>query len=156
MGIFSKFLKKKEEPSQPEMRQSVDFDSLVEKARDSGQIEDLNTLYSAFYNLENWSFIVSNNCTIEEAKPFIGIVEDKPWLFVFTDSKKADIYAKTFGNFLEKDGNTLVLRMTAQDSLDLIKTLGERGVVGLRINESDNGWFTDIPGLFNIKNHLNK
>jgi hypothetical protein len=133
-----------------------DIDSLVEKARNSGSIEDLNTLYSALLDLDEWNYIVSNNCKIEEAKPFIGIVDDKPWLFVFTDRLKADQYAKTFGNFLESNGNTLVLSMNLSNSLNMIQQLHDKGVYGIRINEGENGWFIDVQGLFNIKNYLKK
>ena len=140
----------------PSISTSIDFDLLVEKARNSGQTVDLNNLYSAFFDLKEWVYIVSKNCSIEDAKPFIGVIDENPWLFVFTDSKKADQYAKTFGNFHENNGNTFVIKMNSSNSLNMVQQLNERGVVGVRINEGENGWFTDIPGLFNIKNYLRK
>lgn len=131
-----------------------DFDGLVEKARNSGSISDLNNLYTTLLELKEWNYIVSKNCTIENAKPFIGVVDEKTWLFVFTDRSKADQYARTFGHFHERNGSTLVLTMNLNNSLDMIQQLYERGVYGVRFNEGENGWFTDIPGLFNIKNYL--
>lgn len=155
MGLFRK-KNRILEPNNARLSSEINFDQLVSKARNSGEIEDLNALYLAFFDLLEWNFIVSNNSSMDDAKPFIGVVDDKPWLFVFTDGKKADEYAKAFGSFLEQDGNTIILKMTAVSSQDMLKTLGERGVFGLRINEGDNGWFIDVPGFFNIKSHLNK
>ena len=157
MSILKKLLgNSKTEISKQENTKVHNFDLLVENARSSGTIEDLNLLYLEFFELNEWNYIVSNNCKIEDAKPFIGIVDELPWLFVFTDILKADYYARKFGNFLESDGNTLVLTMSQNNSLRIIQQLHERGVYGVRINEGENGWFTDIPGLFNIKSYLSK
>jgi hypothetical protein len=44
MGLFSKRSKKEKESAKNIVSPDIDFDSLVEKARNSVQIEDLNTL----------------------------------------------------------------------------------------------------------------
>ena len=155
MSIFKKLFGDNK-TNTPIVSTSIDFDLLVEKARNSGQSVDLNNLYSAFFDLKEWVYIVSKNCSIENAKPFIGVIDENPWLFVFTDQKKADQYAKTYGNFHENNGNTLVIKMNSSNSLNMVQQLNQRGVIGVRINEGENGWFTDIPGLFNIKNYLKK
>jgi len=114
----------------------------------------LNILYKSFFELEELVFIVSENVDIENAKPFIGVIEEQPWLFIFTDSKKADQYAKTFGKFLNNNGSTFVLKMKMKNSLDMAKELNKRGVFGVRINEGENAWFSNIPGLFDVITHL--
>ena len=160
MGILKKiFGLNPKENKTSEIKQTdktFDFDSLVEKAKATNEVNDLNNLYLKFFELNVWNYIVPKNCSIEEAKPFIAVLDDKPWLFVFTDEKKADKYAKTFGGFHENNGNTFIVKLTKEESLNMIKHLHEKGVIGLRINEGENGWFTDIPGLFNIKNQLEK
>ena len=159
MGLFDKLFNKNTTDSQSPTEKSttnhseINFDKLVEQARTSGNSADLELLYKSFLKLDQWVFIVSKNCDIEHAKPFIGLVEEQPWLYVFTDSKKADHYAKLFGNFHTKDGNTLVLKMTRTNSLNLAKELSQRGVYGVRINDGENGWFCSIPELFGIINH---
>lgn len=159
MGLFDRIFRNNKNESfsnsiseLPEVQ--INFDELVNTARLSGNSSDLSALYEAFFKLENWTFIVSNNCTFENAKPFIGVLEEQPWLFVFTDSKKADYYAKLFGNFLNNDGNTFVIKMTRQNSLNMIKELNDRGIIGIRINEGEHGWFCTIPSLFEIKDYL--
>lgn len=160
MGLLNKLFGKKsaELPNWKEKsglkNQDINFDLLVEKARTSGNEKDLEELYRSFLNLETWVFLVSENCEIEHPKPFIGILEEQPWLYVFTDFSKADFYAKLFGRFHSKDGNTLCLRMKRDSSLNMAKELGQRGVYGIRVNEGDNGWFCNIQGLFDIIKHL--
>lgn len=131
------------------------FDQLVANARNSGKEADLNALYGSFFALEHWNFIVSQNSSPEEPKPFIGIVDEKPWLFVFTDGMKATHYAKAAGGFLEKDGHTLILRMQSEQAIHVANQLHERGVYGIRVNDGENGWYFDIPSLQAIRKHLN-
>lgn len=77
MSILKKLLgNSKIETQTKDNPKDVNIDSLVEKARNSDSIEDLNALYSAFFDLKEWNYIVSNNCKIEDAKPFIGIVDE--------------------------------------------------------------------------------
>jgi len=159
MGLFNKLFNSKtsnskEVTGKPTAYNSeINFDKLVEKARTSGSSADLEILYKSFLKLDNWAFIVSKNCDIEQAKPFIGVIDNQPWLYVFTDSKKADQYAKIFGNFHTKDGNTLVLKMSRDGSLNMTKELGQRGVYGVRINDGENGWYCTIQELFGIISH---
>ena len=130
------------------------FDLLVGNARNANNTENLDALYSAFFELKEWNFIVSQNSSLEDARPFIGLVDEKPWLFVFTDGMKAQQYAQAAGGFLEQDGNTVILRMEAENSMDIARQLNERGVYGIRVNEGENGWYFDIPGMFRIREYL--
>lgn len=130
------------------------FDLLVANARSSNNTENLDALYGAFFALNEWNFIVSQASSMEDARPFIGLVDEKPWLFVFTDGVKAQQYAKAAGGFLEQDGNTVILRMEAENSMDIARQLNERGVYGIRVNEGENGWYFDIPGMFQIHDYL--
>ncbi|WP_343634128.1 hypothetical protein [Fluviicola sp.] len=131
------------------------FDQLVTNARTSGKEADLDALYGAFFALEDWNFIVSQNSSLEEAKPFIGVVDEKPWLFVFTDGLKATEYARTAGGFLEKDGHTVILRLASENATHLANQLYQHGVYGIRVNDGANGWYFDIPALDSIRKHLN-
>ena len=76
MGLFDKIFKSKtvETASSTIIKAEpeTNFDELVARARTSGNATDLSSLYKAFFQLKEWTFIVSNNCTIENAKPFIG------------------------------------------------------------------------------------
>ena len=84
----------------------------------------------------------------------LGVFEEQPWLYVFTDSKKADTYARLFGNFLTNDESTFIIKMSRENSLNMINELNRRGVFGVRINEGDIGWFSTVSGLFEIKDYL--
>lgn len=130
------------------------FDILVSNVRTNNTTENLETLYAAFFALEEWNFIVSQDCSFEDARPFIGMVDEKPWIFVFTDGMKATQYAKAVGGFMEQDGNTVVIRVKREDGMNFAKRTQELGVYGIRFNDGENGWFVDIPGFFQIDDHL--
>ena len=155
MGLFDKIFKSKtvETASSTIIKAEpeTNFDELVARARTSGNATDMSSLYKAFFQLKEWTFIVSNNCTIENAKPFIGGIRGTT---VFTDSKKADTYARLFGNFLTNDESTFIIKMSRENSLNMINELNRRGVFGVRINEGDIGWFSTVSGLFEIKDYL--
>jgi hypothetical protein len=153
MSIFSNLFSKKDK-SDNEINIAIDFDNLVNIARNSGNVEDLNHLYKSFLELKEWNFIVSENCELENAKPFIGILDENPWLFIFTESEKGNSYAKEKSGFLKNNGNTLIIKMSVKNSINMIKQLHERGVYGIRINEGENGWFCTIPGLIEIISFL--
>ena len=130
------------------------FDTLVSNVRNTNSYEDLEALYTAFFALEEWTFIVSKESSFEDAKPFIGVIDEKPWIFVFTDGMKATQYAQAAGSFMERDGNTVVIRMSREAGMNYVKAIQEIGAYGIRFNEGENGWFVDIPGLFRIDDYL--
>ena len=133
------------------------FDLLVGNARNANNTENLDALYSAFFELKEWNFIVSQNSSLEDARPFIGLVDEKPWLFVFTDGMKAQQYAQAAGGFLEQDGNTVILRMEAENSMDIARQkdgefiiieLGDGQVAGLPDKTDRNEFYSRLRACF--------
>lgn len=72
MGFFSKIFNSDKQANKIEF---PNFEILVEKARTSGQPTDLNELYKFFLTLNHWAYLSSSRLEIENAQPFIGVVD---------------------------------------------------------------------------------
>jgi hypothetical protein len=168
MGLFNSLRKKKEAISseideiRPEYKsiqdvnESIDFDSLVENAKTSNNKEDLDILYSSFFGLSHWFFVTTVKDDIAHAKPFIGLTDDQPWLYAFTDGNHAQTFAKLNPDtMLLENGASHIIKMTAKGSFEMAMELSNRGVFGIRVNEGEHGWFFPIQNMPNILNYLN-
>jgi hypothetical protein len=168
MGLFDSFRKKKDTISSEidqskseyqliqDANKSVDFDALVENAKKSNNKEDLDILYSSFFRLSHWFFVTTAKEDISHAKPFIGLTEDKPWLYAFTDGDHAQTFAKLNPDTMVlENGGSHIIKMTAKGSFDMAMELSNRGVFGIRVNEGENGWFFPIQNMPNILKYLN-
>jgi hypothetical protein len=80
----------------------INFDHLASRARTSNKAEDLNVLYKAFLTLEDWYFVTKSKADVEDAKPFIGFIDEQPWLFIFTDSEKVHTFSKNTHHYIFK------------------------------------------------------
>ncbi|MBD2714264.1 hypothetical protein KBK19_04370 [Microvirga sp. STR05] len=134
-----------------------EIDLLLDKAKSSGRNEDLSALWKVVLSLPQWHFMTRQTATIEERKPFVGVLDGKPWAFVFTDRQRAQEYARTIpnGGFVDESGNVLVISTDTQKAIDYLLALAAQGVYGVRFNEL-NGWFSPIANLPAIINHVNK
>ena len=124
------------------------IDLLLEKAKNSGNNEDLSQLWKATLHLPQWHFITRQTDRPEDRKPFIGVIESRPWVFMFTDREKAREYGNAIkdGGFVDEEGNVLVISMDTQKAVDYLMSLSSNGVYGIRINEL-NGWFSPLAQL---------
>jgi hypothetical protein len=116
--------------------------------------EDLENLWTAFFKLENWIFIVDASKNPANTNPFIGFIEERPWLFAFTDSKKAHEFGKKFG-LLDKNNDCLFLSLTPDAARKMIAG-GSEQIDGVRINEGAHGWFSPTENIESIYEHLKR
>lgn len=125
-----------------------DIDKLIANATKSGNSEDLTILWRTTLNLKQWHFITKHRDDINDRNPFIGEIENRPWVFLFTDRQKAQQYCTTDGNdgFTDENGGVYIISMDTDKAIDYIFKLYEQGVFGMRINEG-NGWFSPIENL---------
>jgi hypothetical protein len=137
------------------MTTKPDITQLIAKASQSGSNEDLSILWKATLNLDQWHFITKDTIDINARKPFIGVIDNQPWIFVFTDRNEAHKYGTATGNtgFTDKDGNTNIISMDIDKAIEYILESHSQGVYGMRINEG-NGWFSPIENLNPIIEHV--
>lgn len=131
----------------------IDFNTLTDLAYNRSTLkpserEDLMNLWSAFFKLDEWLFIVDASQPSLEPSPFIGTIENRPWLFVFTDSERALEFAKKF-NLTDKNGECLYMSLSPNS---ILKNLPFKQTVdGIRINEGPHGWFSPLENLEQIQ-----
>lgn len=135
----------------------INFDHLSDLAYNretlkAAEREDLENLWTAFFKMENWIFIVDASKNPMDTKPFIGFIEERPWLFAFTDSEKAHEFGAKFG-LLDKNKNCIYLSLTPDASRKMISDVSDQ-VDGLRINEGPHGWFSPTENIQSIYKHL--
>ncbi len=132
----------------------INFDKLVANAKSSGKAEDMNALYKSFLTLDEWFFVTAPKSDLENPKPFIGFIDEQPWLFIFTDSSKAHAFCTANKGFLMEDGSSYFIKMKTANAIKMTLKLGESGVYGIMVNQGENGWFCPIAGLPQIMEHL--
>lgn len=131
------------------MSTAVNFDQLVNNAR-NGEIEHLNTLYRSFLELESWVFVARPRPDMENAQPFVGMINDRLWLFVFTDSARADAFCRRTSDFTDADGKSYFINIPVNASLEMMYHLSNQNVYGIRVNDGENGWFCPLSDIPNI------
>lgn len=161
---------------------AVNFDALVVKAfaepdepapNDSDDeapappisIEDLDHLWSAFLKLDEWIFLVQP-APGKDPFPFIGMIDEQPWLFLFTDHERLRRFADRH-DLLDLQSNAHFITMTPDQSLEWLRRLHAAtlapsapaanpvpAVYGIRINEGPRGWYAPLESLPAIYGHL--
>jgi hypothetical protein len=133
------------------------IDLLVANATKSGNADDLTKLWSATLKLKQWHFIAKYKEDIQETKTFIGVIDNQPWVLIFTDRQKAQQYCHQKGNedFTDNKGNVRIISMDTDRAINYILDLQSKGVYGMRINEG-NGWFSPIANLKAIIEYVKK
>lgn len=141
----------------------IDFDALVHDAYDpeTGEprsMDALDNLWAAFLQLHDWNFLVKapgENEPPRDPYPYVGYVDGKSWVFVFTDARRLREYAREH-SFTHADGSALMITMPKDGALDWLVELGGNGVYGMRINDGEHGWFSPLEQLKPIRAHLRK
>lgn len=140
-----------------ETNMAENIDLLVADAAKSGNSDDLTKLWKATLNLKQWHFITKYKSDIQNSRPFIGVIDNQPWVFVFTDRQKAQQYCLNEKNdgFTDTKGSAFIISMDTEKAVNYVLDLHSKGVFGMRINEG-NGWFSPIENLTAIIDHIKK
>lgn len=130
---------------------SSPFDALMAQAKaegsDEARIPAFKALWRAFLDLDTWYFLTTGVADLERASPFIGIIDEAPWVMVFTDPDKAAAFAGPDPRFRNPQGELVFMGIPQMEALQWILGLGAHGVVGLRINQGEFGWFAPLANL---------
>jgi hypothetical protein len=156
MGLFD-FLKKSgstDETRSPGSTgnpgQTSDFDKLVQRTQQEKSRESLDALWGAVYAMENWYMIAAGEPP--NVGPFIGVMEDKPFVFAFTEPEKAAESAKSHG-LVDKNGDPHLLAIPVAGFARTVDTYIEKGVFGILFNDGENAFYTpltDIKSMFHF------
>jgi len=129
----------------------TNIDTLREQAEASGSGEDMDRLWRETYKLDQWYFIARGK--IPNVHPFIGVVEDKQFLFAFTDEQHAMAFAQNQG-FTDEKGNSMVLSMPVNGFIESSDQYRYQGVFGILFNEGPHGYFAPLDNLVPMYKHF--
>ena len=135
----------------PDLNDDGRFDALVDEAQKSQNAETMEALWSAVYELEKWYFVGRGE--MPNIQPFIGMVEEKPFLMGFTNDKRAHEFA--LRHKLENDEGTIpILVMTVDAAVEYAMKLQTHGVVGVLFNDGPHGFFAPLQNLAPMLSHF--
>jgi len=132
---------------------SVNFDELIEKVKKMPFQEGQILLWKETFNLEKWHFITKPLVNLDNPKPFIGVVEGKGWMYLFTDGKHALKFGKVQG-LLNNDGSINTIAMKPKKAVELLDKFAKLGVFGVRFNQGEFGWYAPIENLKPMMDYL--
>lgn len=132
--------------SKPNYENEINFEELIRKTKISEKGEDVLKIWNIMLNLKEWHFITIYNSDLEKIKPFVGVLDNQPWIFIFSNTEKALEFTKSDNRFLSENGESQIITKSVENSLKMISDLEQNGVFGLRVNEND----SETNANFNI------
>ena len=117
---------------------------------------DMVGLYRSLFELKEWIFLSNQWDDVDTANPLIATIENKKWVYVFTDATMVMNFVKANPEFMTENGSVLVIKIAVDRALKLMKKLAFRDVYGIRINDGSMGWNFPISELDALLFHLEK
>lgn len=123
------------------------FFDLAKKAIQTSAEPDLDILFKNVFGLTDLYFIAPYREDWEKSGPFIGNIQNKPCLFVFTDARVAYDFAMATPGFQWEDTKAFIMHMPMVECITIFRELHKRGVFGIRFNEGEHGFFCPMSHL---------
>lgn len=131
----------------------IDFDALIENVKKMPEREGQILLWAITFRLEKWYFIARPVSDPGESRPFIGEVDGRGWVFIFTDNAHVRKFAER-QEFVYPDGSVSVIAMEPKSAVEWLHLCAEAGIFGVRFNEGEYGWFAPISDLRPMMEYL--
>ncbi len=133
--------------TRPEAERSQDIDRLSQESRGKDDRASMERLWKSVYGLERWVFI--NRGTGGQPAPYIGVVDDKPLVMVFTDHDKAIAFQQSQG--LPGDDPAGIVALSPTDAVSFFHAYKQQGVFGVLFNCGPCGFFSPLDQLVAMK-----
>lgn len=124
-----------------------DFDALVETARKEQSEEAVRDLWQSTFDLEKWVFVARGE--MPNVQPFIGVIEEKPYLMAFTDTERATQFANQH-ELTDDEGNSQTIEMPIAGTIQYVAQVAQQGVVGVLFNNGPHGYFASAHDLLRM------
>jgi hypothetical protein len=112
---------------------SLSFEELVQYGKNRGSIVDVLSIWNKILQLPKLYFVCTHRENIQKITPFVGLLDNAPWSFVFTNEEKAKAFAlECFPG--EEFG---VLEQNTDSAIKTILSFQKEGVFGVRVNDND-------------------
>jgi hypothetical protein len=113
------------------------FEEFVAYAKGTGDGRDVVKVWEYVFKLKEWNFITTFKEDVKECKPFIGVIDEKAWFYMFTDREKAQEFAKKDNRFLGENGECLIITVPVDSAIKMVLEADYQGVFGIKVNEND-------------------
>lgn len=130
------------------------FKALVENASTSKENEDFDKLFGTFFGLENLYFVSMFREDWKNATPFIGMIQEQPCIFTFTDITIAFDFCMKHKEFHWENDKAFIMHLPMDECIGMFKDLAQKGIFGIRINEGSAGFFVPMDHLKGILEHI--
>ncbi len=117
---------------------------------------DMESLYRSLFELEEWIFLSNQWDDVDTASPLIVTLENRKWVYVFTDATTVMNFVKATPEYTTPNGSVLVIKIVVERALKLMGELSNQGIYGIRVNDGSMGWNFPIAELDAILFHLDK
>ncbi len=131
-------------------KNNLSFEELVSAVKKNGTGESVLKIWEQVFDLDKWHFVTAYKDNIQESSPFIGVINERPWLFMFTSLKKAKEFGSNDNRFQGPNGECLVISQTIESSMKTFKKLEKNGVFGLMVNINDDKINADFNIPFSV------
>lgn len=121
-----------------------DFDALALDSQRTQSQAAMERLWAAVYALPTWYFVARPDQL--PVQPFVGVVDQQPFLMAFTAKEQADSFARRQG-FIDEAGRTTVLALPVQGVVQMAGQYSAQGVFGLLFNNGSAGFFAPMTNL---------
>ncbi|MBV9788761.1 MAG: hypothetical protein JOZ51_11335 [Chloroflexi bacterium] len=123
---------------------TADFDALAAEGKRTQSEAAMAQLWAAVYALPSWYFVIKPER--QPVSPFVGVVDNQPFLMAFTDKQRADQFARRQG-FVDASGATSILATPVQGMVENAEQYRAQGVFGILFNDGPNGFFAPLANL---------
>lgn len=128
----------------------IDFKELAEECKKFDNAnEGIIKYISVFFSQKDYFIIVRQveKDNFDNLQPFVGVIEGKPNLFVFTS---LDFAKETIAKEIKDDAEKLVLKYPMSSFYDYLKYIRDNEISGVSINYGDYGLVLNIEFLIQI------
>lgn len=101
-------------------------------------------LWAAVYALPSWYFVA--RMSGQSVSPFVGVVNEQPFLMAFTAKDRADQFARRQG-FVDAAGQTTILALPLPGVVQTAEEYRAQGIFGILFNDGPNGFFAPLTNL---------
>ncbi|SDS01940.1 hypothetical protein [Microlunatus soli] len=134
---------------------NADLDQLAHAAETDPAAQP--ALWQAAFALERWWFVARGVGPDGElgadVGPFIGVIEDKPFLMAFSSGQRARQFAVQAGVAGAED-DAYVLATEPQDFLSAVPSYQQQGVFAITFDHGTTGFFAPLANLQPIWEHV--
>lgn len=125
------------------------IDILIQEIYNNPIPSNINNFYGNIFCLDGWYIIINNNIyeNLNNIKPFSGVLDNKNWIFVFTDLDKLTSFHKMYIN-----QPLSYMFIPSQKSYKIIKQLEDYCIEGICFNMGSIEWkntFEEIDYIIN-------